>query len=276
MMPARQLVRALTPTRAPGKWLVMYKLIGDVSGKGNMPVMAAAAYFAEDVAWDAFEAEWSIALREAGVSAFHAADFFGCYGEFAAWTRGSKQHRHFARRFAAIAESKLGAGFVSGVDPLAFDRLWKEHLAPLPYAQLAPHRRFTPLMMVCLALLQTVASKYDGSPGGCVVLFENEAGIGEFIEYFNWSKRSSQKLTVPFATLAPCEKSFLPSQAADLLAYESSKLMAEYLGIGRDSRPVKSLARLQRRSRIDVRVMTPALMEELIPAVKAFMGRPAD
>src|SRR5437868_6529366 len=104
----------------------MINVYGDISGHPHDRVMAAGCYLAKE--WEAqpAAAAWQGILDDAGVTGFHATDFFSGWKAFREWDPASDRHAEFAQRFASVASDFDLVGFGFGFDSLAFG----QHLAP--------------------------------------------------------------------------------------------------------------------------------------------------
>ena len=181
--------------------------------------------------------------------AFHATDFYGSWGEFAGWD-ATKQSK-FAKRFTAIAEKQTLVGMATGVEVAPF----RSHLGPiLGDLKSVPRRRFTPLMLCAINVLSQVSALCGNHRHAVAALFEAEEGMGETIEYFNYLKRKGVPWTQVFASVGVGDKSFLPLQAADLLAHESWRHLKE--AVRPTGRPMrKSMQRLLKNGGVQIHLL---------------------
>jgi hypothetical protein len=247
--------------------LLLLRFYGDLSGNDRQGLLVAAGYVGTDAKWDSFGVEWLRALREAKVKEFHATDFFSCHGEFEGWELGSKKHVRFAKRFTAIAESYGGVGVVCGLPVAAF----REHLAPVFGTMRTPHNRFTPKMLVTARLLSTVYRNLCGRGVQVAAIFEQEDGMGEVIDYFNFLKKHKEPWTDMFVSFATADKALHPLQGADLLAHEGWRhCNAVANKTGREVR--KSFKRLLANNRLDVELIDPDFLREAIPHISAWVA----
>jgi hypothetical protein len=268
-VPVRELVPALHPGSARRRWLVVMRLYVDTSGKDNDLVRVAAGYLASAAQWEKFEAEWARALRSAKVNAFHATDFFSFKGEFNGWDANIEKHIRFAKLFTAIAAEQTQIGVGRGIESEPFHRIIGPEMRGLRHA---PHRRFTSLMVCALGLLDDIARLWGERTEPIAVLFEAEPGIGEVIEYFHSAKARGVPFTKAYASIGQAAKSFLPLQAADLLAHECWRELKEHIRPSGRPRPRKSMQRLARGESIQLAMVTEKDMHRILPDVRLFMS----
>lgn len=249
----------------------MIRYYGDVSGTQHEEYVVFAGYLADAKQWTAFEREWETALLAAGVSAFHATDFYNFRGEFKGWDAALRKHNKFAKRFTAIAEKQTECGIGRGVHIPPFVDL----VQPATKGMTTPHGRFTPLMFCISASIQNVLRIIRGSGERVAFVIEGDPGVGEAIDYVNWLGRNGEVWTEGIASLAVGDKSCLPLQAADLLAHECWRHLGNSLQkTGRARR--KSLKRLLRRERVNFAVADEATLGPIIPKIRDFLSERPD
>jgi hypothetical protein len=248
---------------------------GDLSGTAKDKVVCAAVYIGHEKAWAEVDRKWAAALRFAKVEYFHATDFFAYppQGEFKGWKRDSVRWRRTAEMFTTATWSRPGAprqvkGYATGIVTEAFPAL----RSVLMKAQ-APHRiKSMRLLCVtnCLAWISNWFRPTGLPPGERIqVLLEDEQGIGEVVDYFNFMKKRHASLTRDFLSLAPASKRVRPVQVADLFAHESWKgLQAQQKLPAAPPRP--SFARMLEGGNLEVRLMTEEDVANSIPKVEQF------
>lgn len=195
---------------------------------------------------------WEAVLRDAGVSAFHATDFYACRGEFKNWTLNDDRHVVFAERFTAVAEEAGLIGFALGLDGAAYAEL----VAPEAVREDRRHRMTHPRTFAVMSSLAAVGDFLVKTPdrtrGGIRAVFEQEQGAGRFRDFFEESNTRRERWTYWFESFATGPKSLIPLQIADLLAHEAWRRVKEVQA--ENPRPIrKSLDRMLVGGRIDVR-----------------------
>ena len=227
-----------------------------------------AGYIAHEDMWAEFTEEWQKALSQAGVSAFHATDFFGCYREFRGWKRKSKKHKRFRRRFTALAESLLTLGVTWAVPLDPFKRLIASNQAILDHT---PRGRYTYRILCARMCCEWISIKGPdhGRPldEPIDVVLEGGKGMGEAVEYLKWLKNQNVPWMDCFVSFTTAGKEVLPLQAADLIANQSKRRLSSFLDRddgGHDEPPLK---RLLKRGFIQMDVFTEANMEQWVPVL---------
>lgn len=273
-VPVRELLPALhrLDTKSANRWLMVIQLCADVSGKDDQPVRVCAGLMGDQAHWERFEKEWRSALRDAGVSQFHATDFYACQREFAGWVKGSPKHIQFSRRFCAIAETQTMAGFVTGIEVDAFKRLLAP---PLKGLKSTPNRQLTSLMMCCTSMLQDASEavgRLSNKDITIAALFEGEDGIGQAIGYDNNLRKLGMSWTERYASVGTSNKSFLPLQGADLLAHASFQHLK---GILRNKGEIPELQaplrRLTQNQRIKIDLLTEEYITPMLPTLRRYL-----
>lgn len=235
--------------------LLMLTFYGDTSGQegDERRLVVTGGYLGHEKQWERWESEWSRTLREFGVSTFHATDFNTSHGEFKGWDAPKKIA--FSRLITAITEARLEHGYAYGV---RCDDEYQAAMAPVLQEFENLHDKFTAKMFSIIVLLAKVAIHPRPAGEKIAVVFEQEAGTGEAIEWLNYRRSKREVWLVSaftgFATMSKKEGVWL--QSADLLAHEAWRAGCEYLDpVGRPER--KSLARLGMRDRLHVGTAKP-------------------
>jgi hypothetical protein len=210
---------------------VIDMVYGDMSGDENQ-VLSAACFLGHESEWMNAIAAWCRALDDAGVTEFHATDFFNAKGEFdddrwRYWDSrrermipGGPEHTAFAERFTGIAVNNALIGFAFSLDGAAF----KEFLAPELAKEKRQHSGADPKtlsIMNCLAVVGRFLAKAREEKDKIQVIFEHEHGAGRFVDFFDEAKSRREQFTYCFKTFTTAPKSFPPLQMADLLAHET-------------------------------------------------------
>jgi hypothetical protein len=239
---------------------------GDLSGTRLSRVHVAACLVGSERLWADVDARWKAALNWAKVDHFHATDFFSCHGAFRAWKKGSLRHREAEERFMTIAADSMLGGSIFGVETAGFDAGFQA-----VYNQKTKPRlriRTTRLMAVqgCLVGINELVKRYPLPPRERIsVLFEQEKGIGEVVDFFQAEKQRSAPWLRSVISVASVEKkNACPVQVADLLAYEAYQYLTHY--VAKHDAPFTSrLARFLVSGGIVWKVATVANLKDLIP-----------
>ena len=250
--------------------VVVFRFYLDESERDG--ILAVGGYLASAEQWETFESEWGFRLRQAGVSAVHATDFNNRRGEFKDWT--VEKQIEFSKYFTAVAEKQTEVAIGRAVELAAFDELLAPTLTQICWT---PHNRFTALMWcvrTCLESLVVNHSRFIRPRDPLAVIFEQGDGVGEVIDYLrglqkrcrdprNWSHR--------ITSFADGPKSLMPLQAADLIVHEGMRSVHEKLApSGRP--PRKSVLRLTRTERVELKVWTWEDVMKAVPKLKDNIG----
>ena len=247
------ILRAIHPHTSVRRDTLMLTFYLDDTEDYHSRIFSMCGYVAHEAMWDEFITNWDQALSAAGVSQFHATDFFSCRGEFEGWVPDSKRHRQFERKFSAIAESMVTLGKAQGVVLAGFDRHMRKNKTILKHT---PNGRMTPHMwcaMQCLLWLSKKSGRPIDEP--IAVIVERGKGNDEAINYLNWLKGREVPWMAPYVTIAPGGKELLPLQAADLLANHTQRELIRHLD-SPGSKPHRSMERLLKGGLIQMDVQT--------------------
>jgi hypothetical protein len=118
------------PHDAVHRLVIVFRLYLDESKRDG--VFAVGGYLGHLDQWDRFEDQWGRVLRQAGVQAFHATDFYNRRGEFKGWD--VKKTNKFAKLFTAVAEAQTEVAVGRAVDETAY----MEILAPVSQTSTGP------------------------------------------------------------------------------------------------------------------------------------------
>ena len=138
-------------------------VFGDLSGNDNDAVIAAGCYLGREDHWTEAVNNWVAALNDAGVSQFHATDFYSTRGEFDSdeWRYehptkgkipGGPKHVEFAKRFSAIANDANLIGFAWACELEPFVSL----LAPELDKENRAHKSSDPYVYAAMSALTRV------------------------------------------------------------------------------------------------------------------------
>lgn len=251
--------------------VLMLKLYLDDSKSGGGKLAIAAGWLAPAAYWDQFEAAWRRALIWAEIPAFHSADFFSCEHDFEGLTRGVGKHKQMLRRFSALAQGFEQIGISRGIIVPVFD----EMVARRPWLAIGtPNDRFTAMMMAVRMCLEYVSVRCPRPAGMKIqVVMEQGKGCGEAIEYCKSLSRREAPWMAPYGPIGMDDKSCLPLQAADLLAYESKNRLLGTLQT--PEAPISAALRsLLRHGRVDMKLMhDPGAVEKALAPLDVAVER---
>ena len=262
----RGVLRAIHPPTSRRKGTLLLKFYLDDAIDYERRVVAVSGYVAHEIMWDDLAVEWDAALRAAGVSHFHATDFFSCLGEFEGWVRGSKKHRRFERKFSAITESMVTMGAAHGVVVSAFNKHVAKSKIILNHTQ---RGRITPRMWCARESLHWLSKKAPHRPDDepIAVVLEGGKGMGEAAEYLRWLKECEAPWMAPFVSITTAGKELVQLQAADLLANHTQRELLRHLD-GTGSKPHRSMRRLLKRGLVQMDVQTDEQLATMVRRIE--------
>lgn len=178
--------------------------------------------------WRRFEKEWQAILDREGVTALHMKEFAHSTGEFKAWKGDENRRRTFLADLARVIKRRTNRDFSISVFMDAYRAInstyqFEEHVGN-PYAFAA---------WQAILRVRRFLKRRHGDEGASLYVFEKgDAGQSQLSEVL--SKNGINLIVEPIFM----EKSWqedgakrysLPLQAADYLAYESTKLITDLL-----------------------------------------------
>ncbi len=98
----------------------------DASGRKDYPVMSVGGAIAPVYKWVRFEQEWCAALKEEGVSEFHATDFAAGKGAFKNWDK--PRRGRFLKTLGVILNTRVNKFFCASIESEAWESVNKEYL----------------------------------------------------------------------------------------------------------------------------------------------------
>jgi hypothetical protein len=108
---------------------MMYAAYFDASGKPDRhPVLSVAGAVASIKKWGRFEPEWQQALKDEGVSEFHATDFAASRKEFRGWKGDKPRRKRFLDRLGKIIKEHTNRLFMVSVEIDAWKSIDQEYL----------------------------------------------------------------------------------------------------------------------------------------------------
>ena len=217
VLPSESTKRLVDRQRITGAYVA--KCFVDLSWSARGDYVVAGAYIASETKWARFEVDWSKVLREAGVTAFHATDFYSGRGEFSHVPPASARHNELSQRFTQVAAAHAGYGFATGFHRATFDAA----VGPALERAKVPHDRLTAEMLLVGSLLAHVASHTLAPFPGVVadVVIEEGTGMGSVITYLEMHRSVERNILGLFTTFTRGSKAVLPLQAADLFTHEA-------------------------------------------------------
>jgi hypothetical protein len=217
---AKQAARAATS---------VIKIFMDESGTHDgSPYVTVAAYAGKPKHWAAFSTEWTAKKKPDDIGVYHAADCANQHGEFKDWQK--QRSTEFAAKMLPIIAAHPPIGVVIGIEMAAFNRA----MAPHPSLRKMVG---TPYGCCFQWVVQTIMDKLEehGSNERIGFFHERNDYQAEATKSFdfvaNQRKRHRGEMTLTFGG----KQDYVPLQAADILAYEGSKLM-QCLDAGRPKR----------------------------------------
>lgn len=180
------------------------------------PFVAVGAYLAQPKAWRTFTKEWNAAKRPDGIKVYHAVDCANQRREFKGWTKD--QSDAFAAKMLPIIAKHAGWGIVVGVEMAPFKDAMEAH----------PHLKGlfgTPYEACFQWVVQIILEKVEelGSRESLAFFHECNDYETEALKSFNWVKQHRRKHTSSMTIAFGDKDSYVPLQAADILAYEGNK-----------------------------------------------------
>jgi len=239
-IPITRLVHRLSPTRKGGKGMALFWFFCDESydsdpaqermvfhelGAAYVPATyVVAGFFADELTWTDVEGRWSAENRRVGVSRYHAAEVNAFGDEFAGWEK-DKQIAYSANLVKILTDQKRRLHAVScGIFSREYEQIIGE----------GGRKKFGHPYIVCfkscIAMLaqEMEIRNFEPEDKFAVILgrnsLENEA-IKVFTEMQdnpNW--RFGRRLA--FCARGNWQD-FVPLQTADLIAYETFRLLHE-------------------------------------------------
>ena len=169
--------------------------------------------------WIELESAWKRALREEGVTAFHATDVDGGHGEYAGWSK--QRANQFMARLTVMVSSYAQFAVGCGILRAEYQRLtpdWfqKDFRDPLHYCVYGT-------MAVLIRQYQLGNIKMPQSPARTMI--EQKPGYEGMMTdiYYRYQRNVAPEL---LGHLSWGDKNDIPLQAADLIAHEIGKFVA--------------------------------------------------
>ena len=182
---------------------------------GSLAV-TVGAYVGRPSVWQDFTKAWK--RRKRPISIFHAADCANLRGEFKGWTPEDRD-RYVAKLFPVIPQHRL-AGVVIGIHVPAFE----EAMAAVPEVRSIFRTPYDGCFQWCV---QRIVDYHNAAHATQRLVFFHEINDFQaeckrtFGELNRAPKNTSHSMTLSFVG----KSDHIPLQAADVLAYESNKIM---------------------------------------------------
>jgi hypothetical protein len=258
-------------------------VFGDLSGSDEDAVIAAGCYLGREDQWAAAVNNWAVALKDAGVTYFHATDFYSAHGEFDSdeWRYehptkgmipGGPKQVAFAARFTAIANDAglIGFSWACELEP------FRSILAPEMEREERVHKASDPYLYAAMSALTRVSDFLTDAKHAALqhiqIGYELEDRSGRFVDFFKESQKRMESWTKWFHSFTAPPKSFEPVQIADLLAHEAWRRAKEVLSDKpRDIR--KSFKRMLMGGKVELQFMQRADIERNAAVVRDLLAR---
>ncbi len=250
----------------------MIQAVFDESGTdAEAPYVTVAGYISTVQRWERFSAEWRETLRAFGLTRFHMVDFAQRVREFASWDE--KRRVRVFNRFARLIDKHVRFGIGFAVVKADFERI------VLPYIS-EQHPLHEPYIWIIKCLVETLARAQSRGriPRRPVALIldkgcHSAALAHRYIE--------SLQVTAPkwgnvvASVTSSVNEEFPPLQAADIIAYEVRKYVADYEARGKKI-PRRTLLRLGAHKPVDFAYHAEESLTRMISSMKAEGMLPAE
>ena len=216
----------------------------DESGiQADAPVTTVAAYFSTAEKWKIFTRKWLHVLADFGLSSFHMSEYAQRHGGFEGWSR-ERQKKLAERLFPLIpAHTKLGVSVA--MVRADFDEVFEAYPA-IKEALGKPY----PCCFQWLVHLVIAKATFASPKWRLACVHEDNDFKREAMEAWDWLKNEKDVAgRLDSLTFAP-KSSFVPLQAADVLAWESQKRLADPTRLER-----KSLTALRKGDKLTIQTM---------------------
>jgi len=237
--------------------LIVKAYIDETGIHDGAPVTAVAAYFAHDKSWKKFTLKWRAALWSFGVDEFHMNDYAQRHGAFEGWS-DAKQLALAKKIFGLIPEHTSYGASVAMVHA-DFNEMRDSY----PHIKEALGTPYTCCFQWLITLvIRKLPMPFKDWRVSCI--HEDNDYKDEAIHAWDWAK-SEIDLASRLGTLtfAP-KKDFVPLQAADVLAWETQKRLADP---GRAER--KSFTTLLQRQNVTIQGLNKQWLLENAPRLEA-------
>lgn len=196
-------------------------------------IYTVGGYVSSVKRWKKFEREWAEALREVDVSFFHMAKFEARKKEYEGWS--NEKRVRVLRRLHGIIKERVFVGFACSVNLSDYQEVIKTDELRAYFGN--PH------VFVTIACMKTIGAWADGQHFREPIAYVFESGSGHDAEvsrlFANAIRDENQRERYRVGSFSIQDKRLiLPLQAADILAYEVTKVIS--WGIDNENmRPVR-------------------------------------
>ncbi len=194
----------------------------------DSPVVAVGGFLSTAERWVTFEEEWRTVLRSNHLEYFHMTDFENRRGPYSGWL--DKQREHVIKRLCGIINRSIIGGFSTAVVKDAYEVVDAQarSLLGTPYSFCAEW---------CLIMVYRQLTKARNKDRVAYFFESGCRGLERLLQQnqIDQWRAAHQVLSLSFGN----KKDFLPLQAADILAYETTKQSVRHVGL--DSRPRRLL-----------------------------------
>jgi len=204
--------------------LTLHAYFDESGTHADSDAVTVAGYISTAEQWELYTRDWTAALAEWRLTTFHMTDFANGVGPFRFWTEEERRFR-FARLIRIINDHVIASVGIA-VPMRAFDQIFPK-----------PAKRFIGgaygLAATCCFMdsARILASSYPSAR--IAYVFEAGApGVGEVSKVFRWNYNDrGQRPKYKLLSLEFADKTVLPLQAADILAYELYKYFPHQIGL---------------------------------------------
>jgi hypothetical protein len=240
----RELAAIFPPNvKEKARYMTVFTTYLDVSKEGRENVYVLAGFISDTERWDRFSEEWKVVLDSYGLKTFHMTDFEGwdtannCgFGEFKEWAKGDPRRVPLIRELIEIINRNTIGSVAYGVSQEMFDTYVPDDVKAL-VEQTPYFFAFLNLMVQTEAMMDSAAQLGTGLPYDWRMIYmlpRGDKGAGTVVNAYMANTPSATQVLKETRTegvFIARDNSPLPFQAADILAFEGRKQIAQQLGI---------------------------------------------
>jgi Protein of unknown function (DUF3800) len=195
-------------------------------------VYTLGGYISTDRKWKRFEKEWYSTLDAAGIPFFHMAKYEARKKEYEGWT--NEKRVRILRTLHGIIKKRVLAGFAVSVVLSDYEEIMNDEVK----AYFSNHHQF-----VTVACLQYISNwlRSKNYKETVAYFFESGSGFDADVERLLRDiiddERMSERYLIHSCSIVN-KRNFAPLQAADILAYEVTKVHAREVGNDK-TRPIR-------------------------------------
>ncbi|MBZ5533025.1 MAG: DUF3800 domain-containing protein [Acidobacteriia bacterium] len=199
-------------TEAKGHFLVLTAFLDESYDK---EIFVVAGFFSYEDDWRRLEKRWKATLRENRIKRFHAADCNSGFGEFSGWT--AKRRTGLMKRLLRFIVEQEMYGIYSGVVQPAFRAEFRIRTDDEAYPLCLQH---------CLEIIGEKTVRLPATEKVKIIVDSSRfASKGADVFHFMKTKRGWQHGTRLHSITFSSWREFIPLQCADLMAYETFKML---------------------------------------------------